>query len=128
LIDDGAQFVAADDIDADTFRLGLKALLAEQEREKISQRTRAALAAAKARGVKLGGDRGTVPPPHAAAASAAVRTANAKQFACDAVNRIDRSLSFQANADRLNAAGLTTTRGKQWTATAVRRVVLAATA
>jgi DNA invertase Pin-like site-specific DNA recombinase len=42
---------------ADKFQLHIYAALAEQERDFISSRTKAALAAAKARGVKLGGDR-----------------------------------------------------------------------
>ena len=43
---------------ADKFQLHIYAALAEQERDFISTRTKAALQAAKARGVKLGGDRG----------------------------------------------------------------------
>src|SRR3954451_16246657 len=44
--------------DADPFMLHLYAALAEKERSMISERTRAALAAAKARGVKLGSPKG----------------------------------------------------------------------
>ena len=43
---------------ADPFMLHIYAAVAEQERTKISERTKAALAAAKARGVKLGNPHG----------------------------------------------------------------------
>jgi DNA invertase Pin-like site-specific DNA recombinase len=53
----GVEFVVASLPQASRFELHLYAALAEQERAFISQRTKAALAAAKERGVKLGGAR-----------------------------------------------------------------------
>jgi DNA invertase Pin-like site-specific DNA recombinase len=53
LRDSGLDFAACD-LPADRFTIGLFALLAEKEREMISERTRAGLAAAKRRGAKLG--------------------------------------------------------------------------
>ena len=54
-------FVAVDMLDANKLTVGIMALVAQQEREATSARTKAALAAAKARGTMLGGYR--VPPP-----------------------------------------------------------------
>ena len=51
------QFCVASMPSADNFQLGIYALLNQQEREQVSSRTKAALAAAKARGVKLGNPR-----------------------------------------------------------------------
>jgi DNA invertase Pin-like site-specific DNA recombinase len=73
LLEDGYSVRAADMPGADDLMMRVYPALAQKERELISERTRAALAAAKARGAALGGDRGHRPsagPCAAAAASA----------------------------------------------------------
>ena len=73
LLEDGYSVRAADMPGADDLMMRVYAAMAQKERELISDRTRAALAAAKARGAVLGGDRGyrpSVPPCAAAAANA----------------------------------------------------------
>jgi DNA invertase Pin-like site-specific DNA recombinase len=54
LRDSGVEFVCADMPDANTLTIGIFAVLAQHERELISERTRAALAAKKAQGFRLG--------------------------------------------------------------------------
>ena len=54
-------FVVTEIPNADPFMLHIYAAVAEQERTKISKRTKAALAAAKACGVKLGNPHGPIP-------------------------------------------------------------------
>ena len=54
LMDSGVEFVAVDNPHATRLTLHILAAVAEHEREMIAARTKAALAAAKARGIKLG--------------------------------------------------------------------------
>ena len=58
LLEDGYSVRAADMPGADDLMMRVYAAMAQKERELISERTRAALGAAKARGTALGGDRG----------------------------------------------------------------------
>lgn len=57
LRDSGVDFIAVDMPHADKFTVGIMALVAEKERDMISQRTKDGLAAAKRRGPKLGNPR-----------------------------------------------------------------------
>jgi DNA invertase Pin-like site-specific DNA recombinase len=117
---------------ADPFMLHIYAALAEQERRMISARTKVALAAAKARGVKLGGDRGYRPAsaPDAALGGAAVKLA-ADQAAHGVARIIDDvrasmggAASLAGIARELSARGVPTPRaGSAWTATTVRRAL-----
>ena len=72
LLEDGVSIRAADMPGADDLMLRIYAAMAQKERELISERTRAALAAAKARGTVLGGDRGYRPAVALTRAAAAL--------------------------------------------------------
>ena len=125
----GIEFVCADMPNANRLTIGIMAIVAEEERRMISQRTKSALAAAKARGTKLGGDRGYRPEvaPDAALATA-VRKRKA-DHAAYAVLPVVEGLqaegvgSLNAMAKRLNDLGHRTPRAGEWTATAVKRLL-----
>jgi len=114
-------------LDVDPFVLHLYAALAEKERAQISARTKAALAAKKAQGVKLGGPRAV----EAAKAGREAQSANADAFAAN-VLPIIQSLqasglkSLAAIAEALNARGIRTARGGEWHSTTVRNILLRA--
>lgn len=106
---------------ADKFQLHIYAALAEQEREFISLRTTAALAEAKARGVKLGGLRDKTMRRNAAIqANAAAR---AQKVAGIVIPLREAGKPLQEIADHLNSAGVPTARGGSWQPSQVKRVL-----
>lgn len=134
LMESGVDFVAVDFPQANRLTVHILAAVAEHEAAAISARTKAALAACKARGVALG-------RPYVAGAdtfagksevgrktSVAVRSAAAVAFAEDvapiAIELKEAGLSLNAIAAKLSERNIPTARGKMgWTATAVRRVL-----
>ena len=129
LMKEGVPFLAADMPTADPFMLHIYAAVAEEERRTISRRTKAALTAAKARGVKLGGDRGYRPeaPPDAALGVKA-RQGIADRAAHRATAEIEEARlagasSLGSIAKSLNERGSRSPGGGAWTATAVKRVL-----
>ena len=119
----GVEFVVASLPQASRFELHLYAALAEQERTFISQRTKAALAAAKERGVKLGGAR-----PHLAGLNDAKKQRfrqEAEALAPLALPLRQQGLSLRAICDQLNAAGVRTRTGKPLYAVKLRNLLRA---
>ena len=106
---------------ADTFQLHIYAALAEQEREFISIRTKQALAAAKARGVELGGMRDATMKRNAAAKDAA--DAAAQRVSSIIVPMRDGGATLQVIADALNAAKVPTPRNRQWQPMSVKNAL-----
>jgi DNA invertase Pin-like site-specific DNA recombinase len=132
LRDAGVDFTAVDMANANRMTVGVMALVAEQEREAISQRTKAALAAAKARGVKLGNPRPETAVFHdrSAAVAAAAKSGETRGAAADEFARLIQPLldgalagkSANAIASALNERGVMTPRGGKWTARSVINV------
>lgn len=131
LRESGARVVAADMPEADTALFGFMAVIAQHEREAISKRTKAALDAAKARGVKLGNPNGAAALRRAGkgnAASVGVIKAKAAERAGDLRPVLDglRSegiTSLGAIAAALNERGMKTPRGGTWHKSSVRNLI-----
>ena len=129
LQESATQFVACDMPEANSLTIGLMACLADYESELISKRTKEALKAAKARGVKLGNPRldevrytDTTAAREAKITKARERNAEILQVVNEIKERSGR-LSLRDIANQLNNAGYTTARGKSWQATSVMRVL-----
>ena len=125
-------FVAVDMPEANNLTIGLMACLADYESEMISKRTKEALKAAKARGVKLGNPKldevrhtDTVAATKARVEKAKARNAEIREVINEIRESTKTPLSLRAIAKRLNIAGYTTARGKDWKATSVMRVMAA---
>jgi len=128
LQDAGIEFVACDMPDANRMTVGILASVAEYEREQISARTKAALAAAKARGQTLGGFHGHIATREAGDKGRAVRMAAAADKA-SALTPLFADMArlgivtLAAIAEALNERGVPTATGKgDWTAAGVARV------
>ena len=123
VMDSGVDFRAVDNPHATRLTMHILAAVAEHEREAIAARTKAALAAAKARGVRLGAP----DPKIGAARSQAVRASKANQRA-ENVAPIIASVraagisSLREIAAALNARGVKSPSGGQWYAASVARV------
>lgn len=129
LMKSDVKFTAADMPDADPFRLHIEAAIAEEEARKISARTKAALQAAKARGVRLGGDRGRRFTSDEARKGNDAKTAKAQAFAASIASTLDTLraegiTSLKGIASALNARSIPTPRASGvWQATQVQRVL-----
>lgn len=125
LRDSGQKFQALDIPDANTLTLGVMIAMAQHEAEIISKRTKEALAARRARGLKLGTPRDM--SSYAASASLLGQAANRAKAVGRAMEiapiineaRHAGNLSLRTIAAYLNVQAIPTPRGKQWTPTAV---------
>jgi len=110
--------------DVDPFVLHLYAALAEKERALIAGRTKSALAAAKAKGVKLGNSKIDAARDRAVAAIKveADRVAD-NVMPIIAEVRHSGATTLRAIAGALNARGIAIPRGGRWHATSVRNVL-----
>jgi DNA invertase Pin-like site-specific DNA recombinase len=130
LMESGVEFVAVDLPQANKLTVHVMAAMAEYEAQAISARTKAALAAAKARGVKLGGHRWNIQSValRGNAAGVQVRVAKARKRAADLLPVIraiqeEGAQSLRQVATVLNMRGIKAPRGGDWSTVQVQRVV-----
>lgn len=127
LRDSGVRFVAVDLPEANTLTVGIMALLAQQEREMISSRTKAALDELRARGVRLGvrGRKNLTDDARAKGRASRFRGIVAHYNGClrHARNYREQGWTLQRIAEELNASGNRTVRGKLLTARHVLRLL-----
>lgn len=131
LAEGGVTFIAADDPDADWTSVAIKAVIAQHEGDAISRRTREALAAAKARGARLGNPNGAACLHRAGRGNSAALAA--RKEAVDAraralaveVERVRKvgAESLREVADALNARGVEAPRGGLWHPSGVKRLL-----
>lgn len=132
LMESKIKFICADMPEANELTISFMALIADHEGKVISERTKAALQAAKARGVKLGNTANLTNRD----TTAANKTRLDKSYkrngelleVIDAMTAEYGELSLRTMAEKLNDAGYTTARGKRWQANSVRRVIRSRTA
>ena len=130
LQESGARFVAADMPEANELTIHIMAAVAQAERKAISTRTKEALAAAKARGVRLGGNRGNLDDLRKGPTrSAEVRGRQARERAQKVRRQIQaiatgtEAKSLRQIAAALNDRGITAPRGGKWHAAQVKAVL-----
>jgi DNA invertase Pin-like site-specific DNA recombinase len=139
LMESSVDFIACDNPNANKLTVRILAAVAEDELTNISNRTRAALAAAKSRGVALGGHRVVkatgeswkIPATAVARGcreSIETRKANAAGFTAALLPAIEDlkangAVTLRSIAKGLNDRGIKTSRGGQWSAVQVQRIL-----
>lgn len=122
LLETGCDFVAADMPQANKVMIQMHAVMSEWERDQISARTKAALAAAKARGVTLG-----VAGPANLKRNIEERIAAADAFAAKLSGLVRgfqaAAMSQRRMVDELNRIGIPTAKGGKWTLVQLQRVL-----
>jgi DNA invertase Pin-like site-specific DNA recombinase len=134
LMEAGVEFVACDLPTANRLTIHVLAAVAEAEALAISQRTKVALAAAKRRGVVLGGDRGSLTKKvrdKGRALGIKVRQQRAMKRAADLAPIIEAireqgAISLQGIANGLNERAIPAAYGGTWQPTQVMRVLKSA--
>jgi DNA invertase Pin-like site-specific DNA recombinase len=132
LIDSGVKFVAVDMPQATEFTIHILSAVAQHERKMISRRTKEALQAAKARGVKLGSPQNLTEKARRKGRAMGVEALKkgSIEFATKRYSEIrawrDQGLSLRAIAAKLNQENTLTARGKvgSWTPQAVKNVMV----
>ena len=119
LMEAGVEFVAVDFPAANKLLIHIMAAVAEHERMLISERTKAALAIAKSRGVRLGTNGQVLADQHKAEAVKFAQTL--REQVLNTLSRGPKTL--QCIADQLNGQGKLTREGSSWSPTGVQRLL-----
>lgn len=124
LMESGVEFVAVDMPEANRLTIHILVAVAEHEREIISQCTKAALHAAKARGTKLGSPN----PKKGAAVRSQVLRDKANRFAANVLPVIrglqaEGVTGHKALAKALNARGVATANKRKWYGSTVKNIL-----
>ena len=118
LMESGADFIACDMPTANRLTIHILAAVAEHEREMISNRTKAALAEAKRRGIRLGN------PRIEEARRCAMRSHRRRRPAAEVLNLMRgwrrQEWTLRRIAEELNRLSIRSPRGRQWHASSVR--------
>ena len=125
LMESGIEFLAVDMPQANKFTIHILAAVAEYEAEMISKRTIAALASAKARGIKLGKPENLTPEARLASARAN-RDRALRAYAVlerRLTNLRAKGMALQAIAEHMNENGENTRQGAAFTAMTVKRIL-----
>lgn len=122
LLETGCDFVAADMPHASKVMIQMFSVMAEWERDQISSRTKVALAAAKARGVRLG-----ITGPANLKSNLAERVVAADAFALKLSGLVAgfraQGLTQRAMVDQLNTSGISAPRGGHWNLSQTQRLL-----
>ncbi len=119
LMETGIDFIAADMPNADRFMLHVYAAMAEEEGRRISERTKAALAAAKERGVELGKNGKVLAVKNKKEAQVFAREIFSKFEELEITSNMD----LQSIARALNEANIKGRNGRLWYKTSVARLL-----
>ena len=127
LRDTKVPFVCCDIPEANTVTIGMFATIAQHEREVISARTKAALKEKKRQGFKLGTPDNLTEKSRQKSIEVRKdkmrRNTNNRRASAMIQELREQGLSYQKIADKLNQAGFKTSRGKQFSAMQVKRLV-----
>lgn len=125
LMESGIEFVACDNPNANRLTVHILAAVAEDEARRISDRTKAALVAYKARGGRLGNPKNltTVAARKGTAANVAAAKTYREPARKVALALRSKGYSLAAIAETLTGRGILTRRGKAWSPTAVMRLL-----
>jgi DNA invertase Pin-like site-specific DNA recombinase len=123
----GTKFVACDLPEANELVVHILAAVAQAERKAISERTKAALAAARQRGIRLGNPRLKAGSRESARVAARTRVLQARERASELREIIEHTkreglTTLRQIAERLNELGIATPQGARWHANSIRRI------